>query len=143
MVVSQRNKLYRKFHAMLDELGLRESKHDLLLGYGVDSTRFLSDSELIELVERVQNMKLQKLSADNRLRELRSQVLTILNQMSIYATNNDWSQINTFLLDNRVAGKLLYELTIYELEKLMPKLRSIAAKFKEKQETEKHLMIMN
>lgn len=143
MTVSQRNQLYRKLYAVLNELGITHSKRDILASYGVDSTRHLSDTELIDVVDRVQNMKLQKLSADSRLRELRSQALTILNQMGIYATNNDWSQVNTFLMDNRIAGKLLYELTVNELEKLMPKLRSIAAKFKEKQETEKHLMLLN
>jgi len=143
MITSQRNILYRKFHAILGELGLKESKHDLLSGYGVNSTRFLTDNELIDVVDRVQNMKLHKLSTDSRLRELRSQVLTILNQMGIYATNNDWSKVNAFLLDNRIAGKLLYELTVAELESLRPKLQSIATKFSEKQEEEKHLMLMN
>lgn len=143
MNVAQRNKLYRKLHAMLNELGIAHSKREILESYGVDSTRFLTDGELIHLIDRIENMKLQKLSPDTYLRQLRSQALTILNQMGIYATNNDWTKVNAFLLDSRIAGKLLYELTIEEFEKLMPKLRSIEAKFREKQEKEKHLMIMN
>lgn len=143
MTISQRNILYRKLHAMLSELGIAQSKRDLLSSYGVDSTRHLSDSELMHIVERVESMKLRKLNPDTRLRQLRSQVLTLLNHMNIYATNNDWNNVNAFLLDKRIAGKLLYELTVNELEKLIPKLRSIAAKYKEKQELEKHLMIMN
>jgi len=128
---------------MLNELGIAHSKHDLLASYGVDSARFLTDSELIQLVDRVEQMKMQKLSPDTKLRQLRSQVLTLLNEMGIYATNNDWSRVNAFLLDKRIAGKLLYELSVDELNKLIPKLRSIASKLRKRKEYEKHLMLMN
>jgi hypothetical protein len=143
MNITQRNQLYRKLHAMLNELGIAHSKSDILASYGVNSIRQLTDSELINMVNRVQDIKLQKSSTNTRLRQLRSRVLTILNQMGIYVSNNDWQHVNAFLLDKRIAGKLLYELTVDELECLMPKLRSIAAKFREKQELEKHLMLNN
>lgn len=143
MTTTQRNQLYRKLHALLNELGISDSKEVLLSGYGVESTRRLSDHDLIDLVNRVNGMKVQKAIPGDRLRQLRSEVLTILNEMGIYATNNDWTRINSFLMDKRIAGKLLYELTIDELVQLRPKLRSIAKKLKERREMETHLALMN
>ena len=44
----------------------------------------------------------------------------------------DWDRVDAYCLDARIAGKVFRKLTIPELEALVPKLKAIARKAKEK-----------
>ncbi len=66
-----------------------------------------------------------KEDASSEVRKQRSVVLTILTKMGIYVDSSSWSSVNDYLMDSRIAGKLLYEMDETELKALQIKLRSI------------------
>lgn len=123
-------KLYiRKMHAILNELRISYSKEFLLSGYGVEHTTDLSDAQLEELVKCLEAMKTERnREYQDKARKMRSEVLCLLNKYGIYNTNNDWTEVNNFLLQPRIAGKKLYELNLEELKALRAKLNSILSK---------------
>jgi len=134
--------LYKKMHAMLGELGIAYSKEFLLEGYGVASTKELSDADLSDLVEKLSDMKRQK-SVNEILRKLRSENLCILQRMGIYTNNESWHRVNAFLLDPKIAGKLLYKMTTNELIQLKTKLHAIESKKKDQVKAELRLAQLN
>lgn len=67
-----------------------------------------------------------------RIKGYRSKVLHWLQVIGIDTT--DWDCVDAYCLDSRIAGKVFRKLTIPELEALVPKLKAIARKAKEKPE---------
>lgn len=65
-----------------------------------------------------------------RIKGYRSKVLHWLQVIGIDTT--DWDRVDAYCLDSRIAGKVFRKLTIPELEALVPKLKAIARKAKEK-----------
>ena len=65
-----------------------------------------------------------------RIKGYRSKVLHWLQVIGIDTT--DWDRVDAYCLDARIAGKVFRKLTIPELEALVPKLKAIARKAKEK-----------
>jgi len=125
-------------HRLLWKLGAVENKADLLEAYGAKSTTELTDKQIDDLIYRLKLGLLSRTEAPKELRTWRSNALTLLNKCGVYATNSDWSSVNRFMLDKRICGKLLYELTVDELKVLSRKLRSIAEK---KETNDKHTML--
>jgi hypothetical protein len=115
-------------HKLLWKLGATENKPDFLKEYGALSTTDLSDDEIDHLIERLQKSIDNKFNSSKEIRYWRSCVLSLLNKCGVYVTNNDWENVNRYMLDSRICGKLLYELDVHELKTLCIKLRSIAAK---------------
>ena len=118
------------FHVQMHRLGIMSSKAEILASVGVDSTLELTENELDDLIYRLKQMDLARYEPTPLMREWRSNVLTVINQLGIYANNGDWTKVNAFLLDSRIAGKLMYELTVPELKVLHRKLKSIQRKQK-------------
>jgi hypothetical protein len=134
----------KTFHAILVRLGMLSHKESLLAGYGVESTLELEESEIDELIDYLKrHERSQKKEHDSQLRQLRSIVLTILQRMGIYSNNNDWHRVNKYLLQSRIAGKLLYQLNTDELRSLIKKLRGIERKESEKAAMEEYQAINN
>jgi hypothetical protein len=121
----------RKFHALLRETEMESYRKDIIEGYGVESARDLTDDDLKHAVDHLTQIKASALNY--QLRKLRSVVLTLLQKLGIYSTNNDWTAVNNYLLSPRIAGKMLFELNETQLEALIIKLNSILAKHKEKE----------
>jgi len=138
-----RNLLNRKLHAMLNELGIAHSKEALLEGYGVESSKYLTEADFIHLINRLDEMKKAKKEVPQDVKKLRSEILSILQKMNIYTTNNDWAAVNKFLLDQRIAGKLMYEMSAEELRVLKTKLHAIYDKWKQQQFREVRLANVN
>jgi len=118
------------FHVQMHHMGIMNTKAEILASVGVDSTMELTENELDDLIYRLKQMELARYEATPLMREWRSNVLTVINQLGIYANNGDWSKVNAFLLDSRIAGKLMYEMTVPELKALHRKLKSIQRKQK-------------
>jgi hypothetical protein len=136
--------LYKKMHALLKQLGIESSKPALLEGYGVEHTNKLSDEDLQHLVYRLGKMQQEKadfLEADKK--HWRSVVLTLCNKYGVYVTNNDWTEVNSLLLEKRVAGKMLYEMSKEELQSAALRLRVILTKRQQIQDHEKELALEN
>jgi len=115
-------------HRLLYKLGALDSKADMLASYGVTSLTDLSYEQLSELTSRLLKAVNNRYDVPDNVRKWRSNVLTQLNRCGVYNTNNDWSDVNRFMLNPRIAGKLLYELDLQELQALCVKLRAIADK---------------
>lgn len=119
-----------RFHAALGAANLRDQKANLLEGYGVESTKDLTAAQADDLTARLNRIAKQRTAAKggevkSEVRRLRSVVMTLLNKLGIYATNGDWTRVNAYLLDKRIAGKVLYELEVSELKALNKKLRKL------------------
>lgn len=67
-----------------------------------------------------------------RIKGYRSKVLHWLQVIGVDTT--DWDRVDAYCLDPRIAGQVFRKLTIPELEALVPKLKSISRKAKEKPE---------
>lgn len=130
-----RMRAYRQFHALLDELGLRESKRDILAGYGVSSTRELTDEQLASAISSLDSeARRAKYAAADRLRACRSAVLRLLTDIGVYRIDRDdsrsvvWKRVNMFVSQPKIAGKVFYDLSVDELQALAVKLRALKAK---------------
>lgn len=135
----------RKFNAQLTGLGLQHTKEDILSGYGVESTLELSEAQLDELIERLSKMQTDKTKTPEPIRRKRSVVLDLLTQMGIYNPESAtrWKRVNEYLLNPRIAGKLMYEMNEEELDKLARKLRAIKIKLEKAIEEEKYWITNN
>jgi hypothetical protein len=131
-----RLQLLRKFHALLRELKIEKQKESILEGYGVDSARDLSIESLRDAVSRLEQFK-EGANAD--VRRLRSVILTILQKLGIYQDNSSWPRVNEYLLQPKIAGKLLYKMSEEELVALRIKLNSILTKQEKKVSEERYL----
>lgn len=127
-----RTKAYKHFHALLEELGIRERKADILSGYGVESTTQLTDDQLVQLIGRLEEQK--RSIEENAVRLHRSRVLRLLTDMGVYYVipgepkEACWRRVNDFLSSPRIAGKVLYRMSSIELTALEGKLRSLRSK---------------
>ena len=128
-----RSVLMRKFHALLNETDMVKFRQSIIEGYGVDRGRDLTDEDLQHAVNKLSEMK--AVEVDVKKRKLRSIVLSILQKLGIYQNNNDWAQVNGYLLQPKIAGKMLFELDVTEIDALIIKLNSILTK-KEKKDIE-------
>lgn len=112
----------------LDE-GTRRSMIRQLTDGRTDSTRELTYGEAQYLAGYINGAvhESRDLSIGERaVKRQRSGVLKRLQKLGIDTTN--WTNVNTFLCDPRIAGKSLYELSGDELQSLIPKLESILKK---------------
>ena len=116
----------RRLRALWIKQGIDQYRESILSAYGVQSTADLSLDQLNELIMRFSPSS--NLPISEQMRKLRGQVLVLLNKLGVYSTNNDWAQVNAYLMQPRIVGKPLYLLTEQELISLVKKLYSIEAK---------------
>lgn len=117
----------RKFYWLLGQLNMRAHKADILSGYGVESTKGLQEAEMDEILNTLQD-KMKTTSVSKSIRAKRSIVLDLLTKLGVYQNSGSWARVNDYLSNNRIAGKLLFELNEEELKKLIKKLRAILKK---------------
>lgn len=80
-------------------------------------------------------------NASQEVKKYRSAVLKRLQQYGIDTT--DWSRVNQFLSQKRIAGKRLYEMNVDEMKALVKKLESILRKNEEEAAEEHRLSLLN
>jgi len=120
----------RHFHALLANVGIMDQKSAILEGYGVVSTKDLSDAQLDQVNDRLRAMQQSKNAPVSAIRRKRSAVLEQLEILGVYKARDPkkWESVNAYLLNKRICGKLLYELNETQLTTLAVKLRMIAKK---------------
>jgi hypothetical protein len=129
----------RRFHAALAGSGQQAHKSAILGAYGVDSTKDLTPEQADDAIQKLNELSTaQKTDAPKPIRRARSVALTLINALGIYATNNDWTKVNEFLLNPRIAGKLLYQMDLEELKALNRKLRAMIKKRNEQLDKENY-----
>ncbi len=129
----------RRLRAMWIKQGVDQYRDAILESYGVTSTADLNLQQLDELIERFSG----KTEVTARTRALRSDVMVTLDKLGIYSENGDWQRVNAFLMQPRIAGKLLYQISDDELIALNRKLRAILAKKAEHDAEINRLKLLN
>ncbi|MCK9452834.1 MAG: hypothetical protein M0Q90_14160 [Bacteroidales bacterium] len=114
----------RRLRALWIKQGIDEYRDAILSQYGTDSTAKLTIAELNELL----NQYSYKAPATDHVRKQRSLVLTLLTKLGIYTTNDDWERVNAYLMQPRIAGKLIYQMSSDELNACTQRLRAILHK---------------
>lgn len=106
-----------------------ESRREMIRQYSrgrTDSLRALEPHEYVSLCEALEgNSTLRAL-----LRKARSSALLQMQKLGIDTSN--WSRVDAFCQESRIAGKKFRELTADELDRLTVKLRAIRKKSKDK-----------
>lgn len=123
---TEHSRKVRAIRAIWHKMGIDQYRADILSAYGVISTKDLTNAQLDELIAKYSQE--YNRPANDDIRRLRSEILTLLQKLGIYATNNDWTAVNNYLLSDKIAGKLLMQLSIDEMLKLRKKLHSITDK---------------
>jgi len=128
--MKQHQKEIRKFYYLINDLNIKEQKENLISGYGVDSIKDLSVSQLQELnggLLKIQH-KRNKVEVSPEIRAKRSVVINLLEQLGIYKGKHSWPKVNSFLDKPKIAGKQMYQMDLDELVKLSKKLRAMIEK---------------
>lgn len=126
MSESIRKAKVRRLRALWIKQGIDDMREAIMEPYGVSSTADLSEEDLDELLERFKPNG--NAPASEHVRRLRSHCLDLMTRLGIYQSSGDWARVNEFMMNPRIAGKLLYQLNAVELEALRRKLNSILDK---------------
>ena len=121
-----KSKKVQELRAAFISLGIDPVRKEIIKPYGVESTKDLTIQQLDELLKRF-SAKYFRMPPDAEGRRLRSIVLTLLTKYGVYNNNDDWHRVNRFLIDRRIAGKLLYEMDDNEMKALIRKLHKMVA----------------
>lgn len=132
--MEKKKRNYSRFYAICKTKGidLEQYKDDLIsefTGGRTTSLKDMKDSEYEDMCDCLQSGRQQSQSREDFIserRRLRSAVLKRLQKIGVDTT--DFSKVNEFCLNGRIAGKPFGMLTIGELEALIPKLEAISRK---------------
>lgn len=120
----------RRFYALLGKLHLddaAEMKNNMVLDVSRGRTTHLHDLSAQEmallLLSLERTVEQTRKQSDERVKKARSLCLHLMQRLGIDTT--DWNRVNAFCQDRRIAGKVLYLLTLSELETLARKLRAM------------------
>jgi hypothetical protein len=137
----EKSKKVQRLRAIWISQGIDNHRESILEGYGVTSTADLNVAQLDELIRQYSAEYHKPASEDTR--NLRSSILTLLTRLGVYNTSDDWAAVNQFMMDKRIAGKLMYQCTDDELRILKRKLHNIVRKTEEDLKQEKRSMRLN
>ena len=115
---------YSRFYALLGKLpvhseGMKEEFVSQYTGGRTTSLRCMTVIEYDKMCDALES----SLSNRNLLREYRSTALHLMQRLGVDTTN--WSRINAFCMDSRIAGVPFYKLGCADLQALSKKLRTI------------------
>lgn len=120
---------YRRFWAVFNRLTIRgdreECRRQIVSQYTRGRTDSLKEMTAQEYAACIAGMEALSGSVET-LRKWRSSCLRLMQQLGIDTT--DWSAVDAFCLDPRIAGKRFAWLDHHELEDLQKKLRAIKGK---------------
>lgn len=125
----QREAIIRTIRGLMSACRLTANRPDILALWVAGSFDDMPDNDLVECRSFMElAYRCKTTLPPEPIRRLRSQALTLLNRIGRYATPDDWTEVNRFLLQRKVCGRLLYMLSESELMALIRKLRAIADK---------------
>jgi len=114
-----------KLRSLWIKQGIDDQRSVILEQYGVTSTAELNENQLDELIQKFTQDK-NFVSAETR--HYRSIILKLLTEIGIYDNKGNWERVNQYMMNPKIAGKLLYQLSVEEMKELQKKLRSIKTK---------------
>lgn len=111
----------------MDKEELKKSLVRQYTGGRTESLRSMRVREYEAMCDELQRrVRASEAMVERERRQWRS---AVLHQLQLLGVNTaDWTCVNKYCLDKRIAGKLFRELSVAELEALMPKLRAIREK---------------
>jgi hypothetical protein len=130
-----------RFNILINELfpqNKAEAKEGILSGYGVTSSKELTQEQLVQAIEGLEKEKeKRKAPIDKPIQVKRSQCLTLLTKIGIDTTS--WPKINEYLKQPRLLnGKRMYDLDLEGLEALRKKLYNILNVVEQRIQNENH-----
>lgn len=130
-------RFYTLFNSLAYDGDREEFRKDLIRQYTgnrTDSLRQMSSQEYDTCCRAMEGLT----KRNDQLRKKRSLCLKLMQQLGIDTT--DWTRINSFCNDRRIAGKPFARLNAAELEALAAKLRTIQRKggLNRRQDTQKN-----
>lgn len=131
----------RQLRALWIKQGCDQYRDSIIAPFGVTSTADLKEEDLDRLINTFSHDRKSDVPQD--VREQRSLVLKLLTEMGIYHNDGDWKPVNEFLMEKKIVGKVLYQLSLEDLKKLVAKLRSIKDKYRAKDKEIHRLMNSN
>ena len=120
---------YARFWCLLKGRELHIDKEELVLQYTDGRTSHLSkmtDSEYLEMCDAIEG-RFNKSAYEQQVKKARSAVLLRVGRLGINTIDN-WDEVNAFLLSPKIAGKLLYDMSLDEMKALVKKLEAIINK---------------
>lgn len=139
--------IYARFFVLLHKMKGAE-KAELVWQYSGMRTVSLHEfhdldpDEYKKMIEDMQRtVDLFEKDVERETKKLRSAILLKLQKFGIDTTN--WTRVNGFLEQNRIAGKRLYEMNCSEMRELISKLGNILIKEKKREVKETRQAIMN
>ena len=120
---------YARFWCLIKGRELHIDKEELVLQYTDGRTTHLSkmtDAEYNEMCDAIEG-RFNKSAYDQQVKKARSAVLLRVGRLGINTIDN-WDEVNAFLLSPKIAGKLLYDMSLQEMRALVKKLEAIINK---------------
>lgn len=114
--------------AILQRCGLLEHKESILVAYGTNSLRDLTETQLDDLINELRTVEQNRYNAPPEIRKQRSLILGLLDDMGVKAVNGNWERVNEVLKNPRIAGKVLYMMNEEELKACVKRIRAMKGK---------------
>lgn len=140
-------KSFARFYACLksvqtaDKGDLKETLVSQYTNGRTTSLREMSQAEYNAMCDSIDPKMTQNLKEKSAIKAQRSAVLRRIQKLGVDTT--DWNAVDEFCLNNRIAGKVFYQLTIDELKAMIPKLIAISKKPRGKRAQSSKEVIIN
>lgn len=141
-----RKRLLAKLHILLKQTGAENHKEELYAGYGVESSRDMTDGQLCDLIGRLENGHRAIYGGGRQPGKSRakclSDVLAVLSRMGITEDTTKtnpaerWQELNEFVRSKNKARKAIPEMNEEELRALFVILRAMECKGWKKRQPE-------
>lgn len=137
---------FGKFYALLKQMpgaDMEQVKESLVWqfsGLRTYSLREMTKGEYNTMIRHMENV-IERKPNERVIKKLRSGILHRLQKHGVDTTS--WDAVNRFLLNPRVAGKLLFEMNVEEMRALTGKLEAILEKDKKRQQDINRLVALN
>lgn len=137
---------FGKFYALLKQMpgsDVEQVKENLVwqfTGMRTYSLREMKAGEYEEMTRYMQGV-IDRKPDERTVKKLRSGILHRLQRHGVNTTN--WDEVNRFLLNPRIAGKMLFQMNVEEMRELTGKLESILDKDTKRQQDINRLIALN
>ena len=118
---------YARFFCLLKGRERFINKDEIVEQFTEGRTTHLSqmtNAEFHEMCDAIEG-RFNQTAYEEQVKKARSSVLLRIGRLGINTIDN-WDEVNAFLLSPKIAGKLLYEMSLDELKALVKKLEAIS-----------------
>ena len=120
------NSRYARYFCLIKGREHLIDKDDIVMQFTEGRTTHMSEmtnAEFHEMCDAIEG-RFNRSVYEQQLKKSRSAVLLRIGRLGINTIDN-WDEVNAFLLSPKIAGKLLYEMSVEEMKALVKKLEAI------------------